>query len=170
MSRRANTTLLQIGDRHPSQGSYSETGSTLEVNVVYTTPRGALAALRTAGNLSRRLEGRVRFLVPQAVPMCLPVTRPPVSIAFTEARCRSLALECSDAVEVQVNVYLCRDQRQALREALRPHSLVVVGGRRRWWRSPEQKLATMLRADGHHVIFADVNRVSARAATGEKTA
>jgi|SRR5579863_2446420 len=155
MKVRANATVLQVGDRHPSQESYAEPGSGLEVNVVYTTPPGALAALRTAG--TRQLEARVRLLVPQAVPHCLPVTRPPVPIAFTEARCRRMALECSDAVEVQIHVYLCRDRRQGLRAALKPHSLVVVGGSRRWWRTPEEKLATLLRSDGHHVIFADAN-------------
>ena len=36
-------------------------------------------------------------------------------------------------VETIVRLYLCRDRFETLQAVLRPRSLVVIGGRRRWW-------------------------------------
>jgi len=43
-----------------------------------------------------------------------------------------------------------------LRLVLKPHSLIIVGGRKRWWPTSEQRLAQALKKDGHHVIFAEL--------------
>jgi hypothetical protein len=40
---------------------------------------------------------------------------------------------------------------------LGPHSLVVVGGRRRWLPTREKSLARNLRSAGHEVIFTDTD-------------
>jgi hypothetical protein len=153
----AKRTPPDFGEQYASPSSRTEAHPTLEVNVVFTTYRSTLAALKTAGNLVRHLDARIRLLVAQVVPFALPLDCPPVSVPFTQERCRSLASECAEASEVQINLYLCRDKRQVLRQVLRPRSLIVVGGSRRWWSTPEEKLATMLRNDGHRVIFADLS-------------
>jgi hypothetical protein len=59
-------------------------------------------------------------------------------------------------MEIAAHIFLCRDKRRTLRLVLRPHSLVVVGGRKRWFLTPEQRLAQALKRDGHHVIFAEL--------------
>jgi hypothetical protein len=151
----ANNKKLQLGECRAVQGSF-EDACGLEVNVVFTTEQGTVAALRTAGNLARQLNAGIRLLVTQVVPYALPLDRPKVSVGFIQDRCRSMALECTGVTEIRVNVYLCRNRSQALRRVLSANSLVIVGGRRRWWHGAEQKLAKMLEADGHQVIFADV--------------
>ena len=55
-----------------------------------------------------------------------------------------------------VRLYLCRDQTEALRSVLKPHSLVVIGGNRGWWPTREKRLARQLRRAGHEVVFAEV--------------
>jgi hypothetical protein len=42
---------------------------------------------------------------------------------------------------------------ETIRQVLKPDSVVIVGGRKRWWPTREQKLATALRRDGHRVIL-----------------
>jgi hypothetical protein len=127
----------------------------LEVSVIFTTTQGTLAALRLARQYARDLGGRISILVTQIVPYPLPLDRPQVAPEFTTQRYRTLAADPS--IETCVYVYLCRDSRQAIIQALKPNSLVVIGGRNRWWPAREQALAKMLRSQGHHVIFVDVN-------------
>lgn len=155
MRKEANTRKLQLGERRTALGSFEDAPG-LEVNVVFTTEQGTAAALRTAGNLARQLNAGVRLLVTQVVPFALPLNRPKVAVEFIQDRCRSMALECTGVTEIRVNVYLCRNRLQALRRVLSANSLVIVGGRRRWWHGAEQKLAKMLEAQGHHVVFADL--------------
>lgn len=126
-------------------------GGRLEVNVVFTTLHGTLAALRTAGDLARDLGARIRILFTQVVPYPLPLSSCPVLLPFTERRLRALAARAT--VQVRVQVYLCRDRRQALLEALGPQSLVVIGGNQRWWRTREQRLAKLVQSRGHQVIW-----------------
>jgi hypothetical protein len=56
-------------------------------------------------------------------------------------------------VETNVQIYLCRDPFEALEGALSPGSLVVLGGRKRWWPTREKRLAKKLHRAGHEVFF-----------------
>jgi hypothetical protein len=58
-------------------------------------------------------------------------------------------------IETAIEVRLCRDSQETIREALAPESVVVMSRRRRWWQIREWMLAWRLRRDGHHVIYAD---------------
>jgi hypothetical protein len=123
------------------------------VTVLFTTPEPTLAALRTARRLVREHAPPVRLVVMLPVPYPLPLSSPPVPLGFTEQQIRQFVSHTS--VETKVELYLCRDRREALRDFLKPGSLVVLGGsRRRWWGGPEQKLARWLQQDGHSVVFA----------------
>ena len=126
----------------------------LEVNVIFTTTQGTLAALRLAGQYARDLRGRISILVTQVVPYPLPLENPPVAPEFTTQRYRTLAAD--QRIETRVEVYLCRDRRQVLLRALKPNSLVVIGGRKRWWPNREQALAKILRSHGHQVVLVDL--------------
>ena len=154
MYGQANNKKLQLEEHRAAQDSFKDTPG-LEVNVVFTTERGTAAALKTAGNLARQLDAGVRLLVTQVVPFALPLDRPKVAVRFIHERCLKVALECTEVAENRINVYLCRDRSQVLRRVLSANSLVIIGGKRRWWRTAEQKLAKMLEVQGHHVIFAD---------------
>jgi len=123
----------------------------LHISVVFTSVASTLAALRRAGTMAENLSARITLLVPQVVPFPLPLQSPPVLLDWNERRFRVIANETPVVTTVQI--YLCRDRVEALRTVLRPHSIVVVGGRRRWWPTAESRLARYLRQQGHEVIF-----------------
>jgi hypothetical protein len=126
----------------------------LEVFVIFTDTPGTLAALQMADRLAKRLEARLRLLMPYEVPYTLPLTEPTVAVEFLEGQLRTLA--CQIPMEITAHLYLCRDKRRTLRVVLKPRSLIVVGGRKRWWPTPAQRLARALSKDGHHVVFAEL--------------
>jgi hypothetical protein len=130
----------------------TETTSKLNVFVIFTSVDATLQALKQAGNLAHQLHGRIMLVAPQVVPYPLPLTSPPVLLDWNERRLRVIADQSE--VETIVRIYLCRDRWEALEHVLRPHSLVVVGGRKRWWPTRESRLARRLRHAGHEVIFA----------------
>jgi hypothetical protein len=55
-------------------------------------------------------------------------------------------------IETTVHLYLCRDRLDTLGQVLKPHSLVIIGGRR-WWPNDASYFARMLRSIGRHVIL-----------------
>ena len=120
---------------------------------MFTSVPATLLALRRAASLASRLNAHITLVVPQLVPYPLPLTSPPVLVDFNERRFRVITSEIP--VATTVRVYLCRDKMDALALALGPRSLVVVGTRRRWWPTPETRLASKLRHAGHHVIVTD---------------
>jgi len=128
-------------------------GARLNVTVLFTSVEGTMAALRTAGTLAGKLGGRITIVVPEVVPYHLPLNKPPVSQEWNERRFRVLAAESS--VETSVRFYLCRDEDEMLARRLKPHSLVVLGGKRYWWPTRESRLAKRLRRLGHEVILAE---------------
>jgi hypothetical protein len=137
---------------HLRAGKQDEQG--LEVLVVFTDAPGTLAALQKADQLAQNLEAHIGLLVPLEVPYALPLTNPPVPVEFLEGQIRDLA--GTVGLEVAAHIYLCRDKRRTLASLLKPHSVIVVGGKKRWWPTSAQKLAGALGKDGHHVIFAQV--------------
>ena len=128
----------------------------LDVNVVYTDVPGTLAALRKAGGLAANLRARIQLIVPQVVHYPLPLSRPGVPREFSERRFHTLADGLH--IDTHVQICLCRDREQLLTEALPPRSLIVIGGRKRWWLTPEQALASRLHRSGHEVIYAEMER------------
>ena len=130
-----------------------ETGSKLDISVVFTSVDATLTALKEAGSLAASLGGRITLVVPQIVPYPLPLASPPVLVDFNERRLRVIASQCR--VETRVSIYLCHDPLETLQSVLKPHSLVVVGSRRRWWPTREKRLAAKLRRFGHQVVVTE---------------
>jgi hypothetical protein len=137
----------------PARPFTEETGSKLNISVVFTSVDTTLAALKEAGSLASSLGGRITLIVPQIVPYPLPLARPPVLVDFNERRLRVIASDCR--VETSVSVYLCRNPLETLKSVLKPHSLVVVGSRKRWWPTAEKRLAAQLRRAGHEVVVTE---------------
>jgi hypothetical protein len=134
------------------QSPVSEGSPRLEVSVIFTSVEATLAALRKAGALASELRAGINLIVPQVVPFPLPLTSPPVLLDFNERRFHVLAGRTP--VDTTVRIYLCRDGPDAVKAALQPKSLVVVGGRKCWWPTREKALVRRLRRAGHEVVFA----------------
>jgi hypothetical protein len=139
----------------PARPFAEETDSKLDISVVFTSVDATLRALKEAGDLASRLGGRITLIVPQIVPYPLPLASPPVLVDFNERRLRVIASNCR--VETRVSIYLCRDPLETLKSVLKPHSLVVVGSRKRWWPTAEKRLAAELRRAGHEVVVTERN-------------
>ena len=136
----------------PSPARTEESARTLDITVVFTSVRATLAALKHAGQLAGSLGARITLLVPQVVPYPLPLESPPVPADFNDRRFRVIAGQ--SPIETHVQICLCRDRLQTLKSILKPASLVLLGGRKRWWwPSRDRGLAQALRRAGHEVIF-----------------
>jgi len=137
-------------ERQPIDG---QSERRLEVFVNFTDLPGTLAAVQSAEGLAQQLGAHLRLLMPYEVSYRLPLTKPPVSVEFLEGQMRDLAARTG--MEVEAQVCLCRDKKSALCNLLPPNSLIVVGGKQRWWPNAAQLLARSMQRDGHQVIFAD---------------
>lgn len=126
----------------------------IEVAVVFTDAAGGFAAMQLAEGLAQQLGACLKLIMPYEVHYSLPLEAPPVMAEYLEAQLQELAAMTGMRVEAQV--CLCRDKRIALNQALPPNSLIIVGGKKRWWPTPAQRLAQALESDGHHVLFAEV--------------
>jgi hypothetical protein len=143
--------VLAPAPRVPGQRVISE--PRLNVTVIFTSVESTMAALRTAGELAGKLGARITIMVPEVVPYHLPLNKPPVRHDWNQRRFRVIAAQ--SPVETAVRFYFCRDRDETLARELRPHSLVVVGGKKHWWPTRESRLATRLRTLGHEVIFTE---------------
>jgi hypothetical protein len=146
-------TLLAPATAHPNAHLSQQTDHGLNVAVVFTSVAGTIAALKKAAALADRLSPRIKMVVPQLVPYPLPLESPPVPVDFSERTFRKIALE--RPLETNVEIYLCRDALGTLKAVLAPGSLVVIGGRKRWWPTREKTWARKLRRCGHEVVFTE---------------
>jgi len=142
-----------IPTRVPQRQVAADAESGLNVSVVFTSVEATMAALRTAGALANRLGGHITLLIPEVVPYHLPLNKPAIPQDWNERRFRVLAAE--SPVQTAVRFYLCRDRDETLASILKPHSLVVIGGRKHWWPTAESRLAKRLRRIGHEVILTE---------------
>jgi len=124
-----------------------------EIIVLFTTHAGTVAALKIASRLSANLGARPKVLMLYEVPYTLPLGKRALPEGFLENLVRALRRDFPE--EISMDLHLCRHPRQGLREVLLPHSLIVLGGRKRWWPTAEQRLAEFLHSSGHQVIFVD---------------
>jgi hypothetical protein len=130
-----------------------ETIPALAVDVIYTTEAGTHCALEKAWALAQDLHAHVRLVLIYSVPYTLPLAEPAVSIPVLQDKLAKLASGFSG--EASVHIFLCRDASQALEDVLAPACLVVLGGKKRWWQSKEQRLERRLKKLGRQVIFAE---------------
>jgi hypothetical protein len=124
-----------------------------ELAVVFTSFDATVAAVKMAGALARGLAAHITLLVPQVVPYPLSLEDPPLVLDFIRQRLGEIASD--SPVDTTIRHYFCRDRIVALAAVLRPGSIVVIGGRKKWWPTREKTLARRLRQFGHEVIVAE---------------
>ena len=132
----------------------STLNSGLSVTVIATTEKGTTAALNEARRLAMDLDAHITLLRMEVVPRRFSLDKPPVSLdAATKQQCSLVLQSSAREQDVTVRTCLCRDRDLSLQRVLRRRALVVIGGRRHWWLSREERLEKVLRGMGHHVIF-----------------
>ena len=131
----------------------SERGPNARIYVVFTDIIGTRAALFAATRLARGLDLPLLLLAARRVPYPLSLEEPPFSIEFTEHAMYGLVSNLD--AEIAVRILLCREPEDAIRDAVGPEALVVIGTRKGWWRSRYRNLVRRLRADGRHLVVID---------------
>jgi hypothetical protein len=156
MSNRYRNTATKFRARLVGRQPSESTCGPLEVNVIYTDREATSAALVFAEAFARDLGARICLREAFVVPFELPVDCPPIPVSFLQERLRRLVSQIgTPAVEPSIHLYFCRDVVAALAQILKPGSLVVIGGRKHLWSTPETRMAKALRSKGHQVIFID---------------
>jgi len=123
----------------------------LEVVVLFTTMAETASALEAASTLAHGLSARVRLLAPQVVPYPLQLNEPAVRPSHVASRLLALAHDAG--VDASIEIRLCRETSDALRQSLPAHSIVVLGTRGHWWKPGSGRLGQLLRKQGHHVVL-----------------
>ena len=123
----------------------------LVVNVICTRFPESMDALQLGSQMAHGFGAQMTVHLPREVPYPLPLTAPHVGVAFTEEKL--LRLASGQPLDTTIQVYLCRDSTETIRRALKPRSIVVIAEPKHWWRTREDKLAAILRGDGHQVIL-----------------
>ena len=122
------------------------------VTVLFTTIPDTLHALRRAAQLAHQLGAGIQILVPYVVPYPLPLDKPRVHPEFRFRQFRTICEQ--ERIATQLDIQLCRDARKCFHDALLPHSLIVIGGKKSWWPlACKNRVARELTRAGHEVIF-----------------
>jgi hypothetical protein len=147
---------VRAGEWVSTTSRVRERDPNLRLYVVFTDAATTKRAIQTAAHLAGDLNARLVLLVAKVVPYPLSLDSPPVCRTFTDAVLSQLA--AGQDVEITVRVYLCRDRDETIRNELEPGSLVVIGRRKSWWRSPTSLIGRLLKRDGHQVVLVDLHR------------
>jgi hypothetical protein len=126
----------------------------LAVYVPYTTSDLTRAALTAVAALTQNLGARVSLVAVQIVPFPLPIDRPAVSRSFVEQKLKAAVRDIDVAVDTRV--VLARESEAAFDRAISPESLVVLATKKRWWPTPQVKLARLLARAGHSVALLEI--------------
>jgi hypothetical protein len=126
------------------------TGSPLPVFVIVTSLDQTMKALEKATQLARPLKTRIEILDVETVPYALSLDDPSIPSAFMVTHLRDMAAQYPE--KIRISTYLCRDSLETLNLILNRNCPVVIGIRKRWWPTPDERLARTLGRAGFDVI------------------
>ncbi len=126
----------------------------LEVVVPYTEWAVTEAVLKRAASLTAGLNVRLKLIAVHSVPFPADFRCPVAVHACLVEQLVDLASRCTLPVDAQV--VLARSRDEGFRYMLKPESTVLVGSRKHFWRTAEERLAKTLVADGHKVALVHV--------------
>jgi len=119
-----------------------------DVFVLNTSLDARLAAARVGGELARALDRPLTLVRFRPLPRWYesrrePSGQPDICIGRLRA----------EGLDINVREFVTNDERQALPFVFRPGSLILIGGRRRWWPDQVARWQRLLEAAGHFVVF-----------------
>ena len=124
-------------------GQYTDSA---EIVVLHTGPALTLRALQAAANLTKGLNFHLVLLAVHIVPYRLQLG--PLSIMEKHLERELQAAAGGTSLPVVARIAFARDIGEAFRQCVRPNSLIVIGSRKRWWRTSPERWARELAADG----------------------
>ena len=126
----------------------------MEVVVPYTEWAITDALLKRTAALTAGLNVRLTLVAIQTIPYPASFPGPTAVHAHLVEQLEDLAGRCT--LPVQAQVVMARSREEGFRYMLRPDSTVLLGTRKRLWRTSEERLAKMFVADGHKVALVHV--------------
>jgi hypothetical protein len=126
----------------------------IEIVIPFTEWAVTEAVLTRAVAFAEKLNASLTLIAVHAVPYPMSFGCPALVHAHLVEQLVDLASRCPLPVNSQV--VLARSRQEGFRYALKPESTVLLGTRRRLWKTPEQRLAAALANDGHHVALVHV--------------
>ncbi len=126
----------------------------LQFVVVYSERSVTAAVLRRATELLSGLNARVLLAAVHTVPFPAPLASASASHAHLVEQLVDLASQCSLPITPQV--VMARYWEEGFRFLLQEESTVLVGTKKRFWRTHEERLACTLAKDGHKVALLHV--------------
>jgi len=134
-----------------------ETGGSdgaIEIVVPFTEWAVADAVMKRAAAFTAKLNASLMLLAVHTIPYPMPFGCPALVHAHLVQQLIDLASRCP--LQVNPQVVLARTCLEGFRHALKPESTVLLGTRRRLWKTSEERLAAALVNDGHHVALVHV--------------
>jgi hypothetical protein len=139
-----------VGDIRPPA---ADSGVGSPVHVVFTSFDRTLKALQKAMQLAGTSNSEVDVLAVQVVPFVLPLDEPPAPFEFLVRRFAEVADRFSG--QIKIKPYLCRDLLEALKRIIDHKCTVVMGVRKRWWPTREERVARQLQRAGFNVVIVE---------------
>ena len=139
---------IKSGSFDPHDGGPGLQGS---VCVLFTSTDQTLKALEKACELAKSFSGRVSVVATPIVPFPLPLDEPPIPSKFIIGRFAEQAGQFQ--ANISILTYLCRDRLEALKRILPHNSIIIIGVRRKWWPTYDERLAQTLRRAGYAVLL-----------------
>ena len=148
---------MEIRDRlRIDPGSLETDGFAGELDVVvpYTEWSVTDALLKRAVALIAGLNAKLTLVAVHTVPYAAPFGCPAAVHAHLVEQLVDLASRCP--VPVNPQVVLARGRSEGFSYVLKPQSIVLLGARKHWWRTEEERLARTLARNGHKVVLLHV--------------
>jgi hypothetical protein len=125
--------------------------SHISILVLFTSTDLTMIALNKAREIAKDLGAAIVVVAAQVVPFPAPLDQPPVRFEFV---IKQFEEAVRDFGNIRFCSYLCRDQFEAYKRILNRKSPVVIGVRKRWWPTYEERLARRLQRAGCQIILA----------------
>jgi hypothetical protein len=125
--------------------------ATPSVIVVFTSTERTWSALEKAREIAQPAGAQIIVVAVQVVPFPLRLEEPPVRMEFVLRHFEEMASTFPE--KIRIAAYLCRDPMEAFQRILNRPSPVVIGVKKRWIPSRDERLARKLRRAGYDIIL-----------------